>query len=131
MKFARISGTECDWPTVIADDGSGLSLSGLTDAIDWAFLANGGFERTQTALDRGALPTVNVERITLASPIVRPGLLVCIGLNYRHHAEEAGAELPAEPILFMKSRAALLVQTMTCRSRAVRRRRIWRSSWRS
>jgi 2-keto-4-pentenoate hydratase/2-oxohepta-3-ene-1,7-dioic acid hydratase in catechol pathway len=99
MKFARISATECDWPTVIADDGSGFSLSGLTDAIDGAFLANGGFERTQTAPDRGALPTVDVERITLASPIVRPGLLVCIGLNYRHHAEEAGAELPAEPIL--------------------------------
>jgi len=36
-------------------------------------------------------------------PIARPGKVVCVGLNYRDHARETGADLPAEPILFMKA----------------------------
>jgi 2,4-didehydro-3-deoxy-L-rhamnonate hydrolase len=35
-------------------------------------------------------------------PIDRPGKIVCVGLNYRDHAEEQGAELPAAPLLFAK-----------------------------
>jgi 5-carboxymethyl-2-hydroxymuconate isomerase len=33
--------------------------------------------------------------------------LVCVGLNYRDHAEEEGVELPAEPLLFGKFANAL------------------------
>jgi 2,4-diketo-3-deoxy-L-fuconate hydrolase len=35
-------------------------------------------------------------------PIERPGKIVCVGLNYRDHAEEQGVELPEEPLLFAK-----------------------------
>jgi 2-keto-4-pentenoate hydratase/2-oxohepta-3-ene-1,7-dioic acid hydratase in catechol pathway len=35
-------------------------------------------------------------------PIERPGKIVCVGLNYRDHAEEQGVELPSEPLLFAK-----------------------------
>jgi 2,4-didehydro-3-deoxy-L-rhamnonate hydrolase len=35
-------------------------------------------------------------------PIDRPQKIVCIGLNYRDHAEEQGTELPAAPLLFAK-----------------------------
>jgi 2-keto-4-pentenoate hydratase/2-oxohepta-3-ene-1,7-dioic acid hydratase in catechol pathway len=35
-------------------------------------------------------------------PIERPGKIVCVGLNYRDHAEEQGVELPAAPLLFAK-----------------------------
>jgi 2-keto-4-pentenoate hydratase/2-oxohepta-3-ene-1,7-dioic acid hydratase in catechol pathway len=31
-----------------------------------------------------------------------PGKIVCVGLNYKEHAEEAGEKLPKEPILFNK-----------------------------
>jgi 2,4-didehydro-3-deoxy-L-rhamnonate hydrolase len=34
--------------------------------------------------------------------IERPGKIVCVGLNYRDHAEEQGAELPEEPLIFAK-----------------------------
>src|SRR5688572_8771892 len=33
--------------------------------------------------------------------------LICVGLNYRDHAEEQGVELPAEPLLFGKFANAL------------------------
>jgi 2,4-diketo-3-deoxy-L-fuconate hydrolase len=35
-------------------------------------------------------------------PIDRPGKIVCVGLNYRDHAEEQGVEIPREPLLFAK-----------------------------
>jgi len=41
-------------------------------------------------------------------PIERPGKIVCVGLNYRDHAEEQGVELPAEPLLFAKWPTALI-----------------------
>jgi 2-keto-4-pentenoate hydratase/2-oxohepta-3-ene-1,7-dioic acid hydratase in catechol pathway len=34
--------------------------------------------------------------------IDRPGKIICVGLNYRDHAEETGAEPPAAPLLFAK-----------------------------
>ena len=35
-------------------------------------------------------------------PIERPGKIICVGLNYRDHAEEQGVELPKRPLLFSK-----------------------------
>jgi 5-carboxymethyl-2-hydroxymuconate isomerase len=41
-------------------------------------------------------------------PIERPGKIICIGLNYRDHAEEQGVELPTAPLLFAKWPNALI-----------------------
>jgi 2-keto-4-pentenoate hydratase/2-oxohepta-3-ene-1,7-dioic acid hydratase in catechol pathway len=41
-------------------------------------------------------------------PIERPGKIVCVGLNYRDHAEEQGIALPEEPILFAKWQNTLI-----------------------
>jgi 2-keto-4-pentenoate hydratase/2-oxohepta-3-ene-1,7-dioic acid hydratase in catechol pathway len=38
----------------------------------------------------------------VAAPIELPSKIVCVGLNYRDHAEEQGAPLPERPILFAK-----------------------------
>lgn len=38
----------------------------------------------------------------MSLPIERPGKIVCVGMNYRDHAAEAGLEVPAEPVLFAK-----------------------------
>ncbi len=43
-----------------------------------------------------------------ALPIDRPSKIVCVGLNYRDHAEEQGAELPSAPLLFAKWPNALI-----------------------
>ena len=49
------------------------------------------------ALDR----TVALEEVELLPP-TRPSKIICVGLNYRDHAEETGMEVPAEPVLFLK-----------------------------
>jgi 2-keto-4-pentenoate hydratase/2-oxohepta-3-ene-1,7-dioic acid hydratase in catechol pathway len=41
-------------------------------------------------------------------PIDRPGKIICVGLNYRDHAEEQGVELPSAPLLFAKWPNALI-----------------------
>ena len=41
-------------------------------------------------------------------PIERPGKIICVGLNYRDHAEEQGAPLPEAPLLFAKWQNALI-----------------------
>ncbi len=40
-------------------------------------------------------------------PIKRPGKVICVGLNYRDHAEEQGVKLPEQPLLFAKWPTAL------------------------
>lgn len=39
---------------------------------------------------------------------VDPPAILCIGLNYRQHAEETGLELPGYPVLFMKNPASAI-----------------------
>jgi 2-keto-4-pentenoate hydratase/2-oxohepta-3-ene-1,7-dioic acid hydratase in catechol pathway len=41
-------------------------------------------------------------------PIERPGKIVCVGMNYRDHAQEQGVEPPDKPILFAKWQTALI-----------------------
>jgi 2-keto-4-pentenoate hydratase/2-oxohepta-3-ene-1,7-dioic acid hydratase in catechol pathway len=39
---------------------------------------------------------------------VEPSKIVCVGLNYRRHAEEMGKPLPTEPVIFIKPSTAVL-----------------------
>src|SRR3982751_5311769 len=46
--------------------------------------------------------TADRNDVRLTSPVPRPGKIICIGLNYRDHAEESGMPIPAVPIIFSK-----------------------------
>jgi 2,4-didehydro-3-deoxy-L-rhamnonate hydrolase len=41
-------------------------------------------------------------------PVTRPGKIICVGLNYRDHAEEQGVALPSRPLLFAKWPSAVV-----------------------
>jgi len=45
--------------------------------------------------------------VLLGPPIPDPNKIICLGLNYKNHAEEAGMKLPETPILFAKYRNTL------------------------
>src|SRR5918999_934925 len=81
-----------------------------------AFTAGRGDDRTVYALLQGGLLSevrpveqegVPVEGVDLLPPIARPGKIICIGLNYRGHAEEQGLEPPETPTFFAKFANAL------------------------
>ncbi len=76
--------------------------------IDGAFLASGGVARVREALERDALPVIDAKGLRIGAPIARPGKIVCIGLNYSDHAAESGADVPAEPVVFMKASNTLI-----------------------
>jgi len=47
-----------------------------------------------------------VEVRKLLAPVV-PAMILCIGLNYRHHAAESGMKIPEVPVLFVKGNNTL------------------------
>ncbi|HKN93545.1 MAG TPA: fumarylacetoacetate hydrolase family protein [Thermoleophilaceae bacterium] len=49
-----------------------------------------------------------LSEVRLLPPIPDPDKLICIGLNYRSHAAEAGVEAPETPTFFAKFRNALV-----------------------
>lgn len=102
MKLMRLGAPGEERPAVLAHDGRTHDLSGITGDIDGPFLADGGVERVRTALRSAALPVLDPTGMRVGAPVARPGKVVCIGLNYRDHAEETGAAVPARPVVFMK-----------------------------
>ena len=58
-------------------------------------------------LDERASGAEPVEHAELLPPVPDPDKIVCIGLNYRSHAAEAGIDPPTEPTFFAKFRNAL------------------------
>ncbi len=56
---------------------------------------------------------VDESQITYGKLFSNPGKIVCIGLNYREHAAEAGEKVPTVPILFNKYNNALAPHQVT------------------
>ena len=102
MNFARLGEHGAEIPVLQLDGGS-FDLRSVTSDIDGAFLAASGWDRAHEAHAAGSLPIVeNAASLRIGAPIARPIKIVCIGLNYRDRAEETHAEIPAEPVVFMK-----------------------------
>jgi 2-keto-4-pentenoate hydratase/2-oxohepta-3-ene-1,7-dioic acid hydratase in catechol pathway len=53
----------------------------------------------------GTLPGIG--QVSFCPPVANPEKIICLGLNYRDHASEAGFEPPPVPIFFSKFRNAL------------------------
>jgi 2-keto-4-pentenoate hydratase/2-oxohepta-3-ene-1,7-dioic acid hydratase in catechol pathway len=68
------------------------------------FLALGsdGVEQLKQAATRPGVQTHPAGAVKLRAPVPDPRKIVCVGLNYKDHARESGAAIPAEPVLFSK-----------------------------
>src|SRR3954471_18077250 len=55
----------------------------------------------------GGEPVAALGEVRLLPPVTDPEKILCIGLNYRSHAEEAGIDPPETPTFFAKFRNAL------------------------
>ena len=91
---------------VVRSGGRLLDARSVASDFDPAFFAGGGIDRVRDALDE--LPEFDGDAERVGAPIARPGKIVCIGLNYRDHAEETGAALPTEPVIFMKDPSTIV-----------------------
>lgn len=52
---------------------------------------------------------VTLDRIKIL-PVTLPSKIVCVGLNYKDHAEEVKMKLPVEPIIFIKPNSSIIGQ---------------------
>ena len=107
MRLLRIGEPGAERPAVERDD-VWFDARPVTDDFDGQFFAGGGVDRLRAALDAGELPEVPRSSVRMGPPIARPGKVVCIGLNYRDHAAETGAAIPAEPVVFMKDPSTVI-----------------------
>src|SRR5438067_1805686 len=74
------------------------------DAPDVAAVLDAGIDTVAAA---GTKPA-NLADVDLAPVVPRPSKIICLGLNYKSHIEEMGAELPEHPTLFAKFAGALI-----------------------
>jgi len=103
MKLIRYGALNNEKPGVMVDNEY-YDTSEFINEYDEAFFANGGLEKLTTILQKGSVPLLKVDHNTrLGCPVCKPSKIICVGLNYADHAHETNAEIPAEPILFMKS----------------------------
>jgi len=109
MKLIRYGEPGDERPGIVLQDSTRLDVSAFTRDFDEAFLADDGLLRLDSWLQASAsrLPRV-AQSVRLGPPIARPSKIVCIGLNFRDHANESKMEIPKEPVIFFKSTTSLV-----------------------
>ncbi len=73
----------------------------LPRSLKGILAVEGGLERAKAAAEQAQQADRQITG-TLLAPIPSPGKVLCIGLNYRDHAEETGMPFPDEPVCFSK-----------------------------
>ena len=105
MKLLRFGPAGDEQPGLLDADGQIRSLAGVVDDIAGETLSAASLERLRT-LDTKQLEAVT-KPVRLGPCVAGVGKIMCIGLNYAEHAAETGAQLPKEPVLFMKATSAI------------------------
>ncbi|MBK0419379.1 fumarylacetoacetate hydrolase family protein [Leucobacter sp. CSA1] len=82
---------------VRVDEGRLTPIDGYADAGE--LLATGRWE--QLAAEASG-PSITASDAVFLPPVLEPGKILCIGLNYRKHILEMGRELPEYPSVFAK-----------------------------
>jgi 2-keto-4-pentenoate hydratase/2-oxohepta-3-ene-1,7-dioic acid hydratase in catechol pathway len=102
MKIGHLGPLNQETPVVFENEQTAISVESLIPNWSRQTLEAGALELVSKA-SLNNLPRLDVSKHRIGAPISRPTKIVCIGLNYRKHAEETGAEIPKEPVVFMKA----------------------------
>lgn len=101
MKLLRIGDSGQERPCVIGSDGVVRDAGSICEDFGPSNLSPEFLQDLSGKL--ASLPAIAMDGKRIGVPMTRPGKIICIGLNYRNHAKEAGMEIPSEPIIFMKA----------------------------
>ena len=105
MKLLRVGQKGQEKPAALDKDGKIRDISSHISDLNPDHLNFETISNLQNA-DLLSLPELSSsERI--GSCITKPGKFVAIGLNFSDHAAETGAEVPSEPITFMKATSCI------------------------
>ena len=105
MKLLRVGQKRQEKPAALDKDGKIRDISSHISDLNPDNLNFETISKLQSA-DLASLPEISSsERI--GSCITKPGKFIAIGLNFSDHAAETGAEVPSEPITFMKATSCI------------------------
>ena len=105
MKLLRVGPKGNEKPAALDKDGKIRDISSHVSDLNPENVNFETITKLQSA-DLSSLPELSSsERV--GSCVTKPGKFVAIGLNYSDHAAETGAEVPSEPIMFMKATSCI------------------------
>ena len=105
MKLARVGEPGKERAAIMDDAGRLRDLGDQITDVDGASLSAASLAAL-SRIDLDTLPLLP-ENSRIGPCVGRVGKFLCIGLNYRDHAEEAGMDIPEHPILFLKANSAI------------------------
>ena len=109
MRVLRVGPVGQEKVAVLDEDGTLRDGSEVVPRLDGAAIEDGALERLRLALGEDRLPPFESSAdLRVGAPVHRPGKVVCIGLNYVDHAEETGADVPHEPVVFLKDSSTVV-----------------------
>ncbi len=106
-----VSGGQAPRPGVVTGSDTVLDLSPLGFPSLLAFIESGpeGLAKAENFLfEQASNAKHSLNQVKLLAPIPKPGKLICVGLNYRDHAIETGAQIPDVPTIFNKFATAVI-----------------------
>jgi acylpyruvate hydrolase len=105
MRLARV--TKDGKIGLAAKSGDVVTIAYGADVADLdAHIAAGTL--AQVGAKAAAGEAVDEAALDFLPPVVRPSKIVCLGLNYRDHAEESGMAIPDFPVLFARFPSSLI-----------------------
>jgi acylpyruvate hydrolase len=87
--------------------GGATALAAARLALAYAQEQHDRVPKAQCLMPNGQFLMRNAD-IELLAPVLRPGKVVCVGLNYRSHLAEIGEAVPRYPILFHKCATSVI-----------------------
>jgi len=71
-------------------------------------LDSGFLDKARNVIDVDPSGNTNLADVEIAASVPAPGKIICIGLNYRDHAEESGMTIPTKPVIFSKFSSCII-----------------------
>ena len=105
MKLLRVGEKGKEKPAILDGDGKIRDISSHVSDLNPHNLNFETISKIQS-VDTSNLPEISSDQ-RVGSCITSPGKFVAIGLNYSDHAAEVGADIPKEPIMFMKATSSM------------------------
>ena len=105
MKLLRVGQKGKEKPAALDTDGKIRDISSHVSDLNPHNLNFETISKIQS-VDTSNLPEISSDQ-RVGSCITSPGKFVAIGLNYSDHAAEVGADIPKEPIMFMKATSSM------------------------
>jgi len=110
MRYVTFETEGTNRPGVISaqDTVTDLSVLGFTSLLEVIEAGSEGHGAAEKAYRTSGTAQHALASVRLLAPIPRPRKLICVGLNYRDHAIETGAEIPKVPTIFNKFATAII-----------------------